>query len=133
MYLYNDVTTQDLLGVNALRISREDLRSAPECAALLTESGRIDLVSQALSETFGFEDDALLVGRTWCKVWPSELHAALYETLRRAWDGKLSTYWAHRCNAAGLQEHWDVRVSPVFDQSGQVKSVLALYHPVTAH
>ena len=133
MKLHRDPTTIDLLGVDTTSLHPESLRGSPNCVALLSPAGRILTVSQAGIALLGLDDQTQLLGRHWCKIWPSWTHAPLGEALERALGGQITTYWGKYPNVGGHMTDWDIRVSPVFDDAGAVTSVLAVSRPVTKH
>ena len=133
MIVRNDPTTLDMIGASAPRIKRDDLRSAATCVALLTDTGRVAMVSDAFVAAIGLDDATQIVGRHWCKTWPVAAHAPLTVALNRAWRGIVSTYWVQAPNENGVPVDWDIRISPVFDDAGAVASVLAVSRPVTKH
>lgn len=133
MIVQNDPTTLEMIGATAPRLRRDDVRSAATCVAVLSDTGRVALVSDVFVETIGLDDATQIIGRSWCKTWPADAHAPLTVALNRAWRGIVSTYWARSPNAEGLSVDWDIRISPIFDEAGDVASVLAVSRPVTKH
>lgn len=133
MQIQRDRTIVDMLGADASCLEPSALRGSDVCVALLSPSGRILTASRALVQVMGLDDQTQLLGRHWCKIWPSWAHDALAEAVGRALAGQISTYWAQYPNPAGAMVDWDVRVSPVFDEADAVSSVLAVSRPVTKH
>jgi len=131
--IHRDPTTIDLLGIDSTSLDTDALRASPNCVALLSPAGRILTASAMAIAVLQLDDQTQLLGRHWCKIWPSWTHDALGEALDRALAGKITTFWANYPNADGVLVDWDVRVSPVMDASGNVSSVLAVSRPVTKH
>lgn len=133
MKIHRDPTTIDLLGVDTTCLQPEALRDFSNCVVLLSPAGRVLTASQAAIAVLGLDDQTQLLGRHWCKIWPAWTHAALAEALDRALSGKITTYWANYPQPDGTMTDWDIRISPVFDETGEVSSVLAVSRPVTKH
>ena len=131
--LHRDPTTIDLIGTDDHCLDPDLLQTSPACVALLSPHGRVLTASKAAIAVLGLDDHVQLLGRHWCKIWPSWTHDALAEALDRALAGKITTYWASYPNGDGHLTDWDIRISPVFDDAGEVSSVLAVSRPVTKH
>lgn len=123
----------DLLGTDSTSLHPESLRHSPNSVVLLSPAGRVLTASLSAIAVLGLDDATQLLGRHWCKIWPSWTHAALTEALDRALGGKITTYWANYPSSKGVLTDWDIRISPVFDDDGEVTSVLAVSRPVTKH
>ena len=131
--IQNDMTVLDMLGTPALQLSLENLKDATQCVALIAPSGRILTVSAATVAIMGLDNATQIIGRHWCKTWPSWTHAPLAEAMARGLRGDITTYWAQHPNQKGDMTDWDIRLSPVFGDCGTVTSVLAVSRPVTLH
>ena len=131
--IHRDPTMIDLLGSDATSLEPESLRHSPNSVVLLSPSGRVLTASHSAIAVLGLDDLTQLLGRHWCKIWPTWVHDALSEAVDRALAGKITTYWANYPSAEGVLMDWDIRVSPVFDDADCVSSVLAVSRPVTKH
>ena len=133
MKIHRDPTMIDLLGTDVSSLEPESLRDSPNSVALLSPAGRVLTASLSAVVALGLDDLTQLLGRHWCKIWPSWTHVALSEAMDRALDGKITTYWASYPSTDGVLTDWDIWISPVFDDADRVTSVLAVSRPVTKH
>ena len=79
MRLHSGPTMIDLLGIDTTSLQPMSLQHSPNCVAWLSPSGRVLTASLNTIAVLGLDDLTQLLGRHWCKIWPSWSHDALAE------------------------------------------------------
>ncbi|MCA1775239.1 MAG: PAS domain-containing protein [Loktanella sp.] len=128
--MITDETAAEMIGSQVADVSLATLRESPDCIKLLNPQGRISFISEnglcALDITRA-ED---IAGRTWWELWPDDQRDALKRAFEMSLEGKVTMYQGHCPTAAGIPKDWDIRITPIMDETGAVSSVLAISREV---
>ncbi|MBL8658081.1 MAG: PAS domain-containing protein [Altererythrobacter sp.] len=100
---------------------------------LLNACGEIEYLNSSSEYALGVEDNADAIGRKWSEFWPEESHDTLAAALRAVFSGGSARFEGATTNALdGEERFWEVVVSPVRSESGEVMQALAISTDVTA-
>lgn len=133
MQIIHDQTAQDLLGDAATTLSPKVIRTLTDCVTMLNDEGRVMQLSRAYLDMLDVDDEDHLIGNLWWQIWPESAQAALQEAVARGFSGHITQYWTHYEHADGSITEWDIRLTPLYDASKCIKSVIAVSRNMTTH
>lgn len=109
------------------------LASSRDRIKLVNHRGEIEYLNSSAEHSFGLADNSEAIGRRWHDFWPADLHGALDNALQAAFSGSSARFDGATRNAFDSEERiWEVVVSPVYSESGEVTQALAVSTDVTA-
>lgn len=126
MQIKNDRTARDMIGASRRTLDPASLERHNEWVMLLDDAGRVQTASAGSHRALHCPPDTDLVGALWTGFWPSDTQDVLTEAVSRGFKGRITQYLGHREHDAGEVSHWQIRVSPVQDDAGNVVSVMAV-------
>ena len=106
------------------------LRNSPDCVKVLNTSGRIGFMSENGRCAMEIDDFKAIAGKTWWDLWPEANRADLAAAFGRSVSGEDVTYEGECPTAKGTPKRWTVRMTPIADDAGVVRSVLAVSREV---
>lgn len=77
------------------------------------------------------DDFSMVAGKSWWDLWPEAHRATVQAAVEQAVGGSVARFSADCPTAKGTPKHWDVLVSPVHDEYGQVVRLLSISRDVT--
>lgn len=104
---------------------------SPDCIKILTPEGRLSYMNyngRCAMEIACLDD---MVGKSWWTLWPQTAHATVRAAIDEALSGKVARFTAFCPTAKGSPRWWEVGVSPVFDSSGHVSSLISISRDIT--
>lgn len=121
---------------NELDLNVNELRSivdgSSDCIKVLDLDGHLLAMNAGGMETMEIEDFSSCHYVLWPEFWKGEAKTQVQEALEAARDGKAVSFEGPANTFLGTPRWWEVRVSPIRDQSGEVTRLLAISRDVTA-
>ncbi|QTC91066.1 PAS domain-containing protein [Brevundimonas goettingensis] len=77
------------------------------------------------------DDFGLVAGRPWASLWPEESRQLVLASVAAAASGKVSRFSADCPTAKGTMKSWDVAVTPIRNDRGEIIALQSLSHDVT--
>lgn len=107
------------------------LASSVDCVKLVGIDGLLEFVSDRGRLLLELEPDANLVGQSWAALWPEEMRSTVEEALAKSRNGEIVRFAGHCPTAKGVFKWWDVAVSPVREENGEIHHLLCVSRDVT--
>ena len=108
------------------------VKTSRDCVKLIDVDGRVVALSPAGRHLLQIDDPAEIVGRLWEDLWSEPERGLVRDSVERGNAGSVSTFQGFCATAKGEPRWWEVQVSPVVDESGAVRCLLATSRDVTA-
>jgi PAS domain S-box-containing protein len=106
--------------------------SSPDCVKLLNRDGQMLAMNRNGIDAMEIEDFSRLRGIDWHSLWPKESHADIRSAVDMAKSGATGHFYAFCPTAKGTPKWWDVVVTPVRNDAGQIENLLSVSRDVTA-
>ena len=132
----NDVTIRKHAEAEAEASHREQtmlLESSPDCMTLLDAQGCLLHMNERGKCLLEVEDFSLLQGVDWLQFWKGGAKCLARDAMQEAIEGRVGRFEGFCPTAKGTPMWWDVIVSPLLDDAGQVIQLLAVSRDITAH
>ncbi|MBX9898692.1 MAG: PAS domain-containing protein [Qipengyuania sp.] len=99
---------------------------------LLDRGGALEYVGASARNALGLADTGEAIGKPWRDFWPESERAALDAAVLAAADGTSARFDGATQDDAGREWLWEVTVSPVWGDGGEITHLLALSTDLTA-
>lgn len=108
------------------------LDASADCIKIILADGSLDYMNA--SGLRAMELDALeqLHGCNWTSLWPEEGRVAVEEAVEQALAGKVARFTGFCPTASGKPRWWDVVVTPIRDEHGEITRLLSISRDITA-
>jgi PAS domain S-box-containing protein len=130
------VFLHDVTNLEALRqreaINRGVLESSPDCLKLLDLEGRLLHMNEFGMCLMEIDDFEPLRFDSWSELWPIEARADLQRALEDAKAGGRGRFQGFCPTAKGAPKWWDVIVTPVRDDAGDIQHLFAASRDITS-
>jgi PAS domain S-box-containing protein len=107
------------------------LRSLPDCVKLLNLDGRLEFMNHNGQCAMEIDDLAQIKGKSWWSLWPEAGQPVVQQAVERARGGEIVTFTAPCPTGRGSLRMWEVRVCPVREPNGEIRSLLSISRDVT--
>ena len=105
--------------------------ASPDCIAIIELDGTLSFMNENGQSLLEIDDFALIAGEAWIDMWPEAYHDEIDEALELAKDGFASRTEIFSPTTKGTPRWWDVTISPVRNQSGEVDRILSVLRDIT--
>lgn len=129
--LPDDKVALDKISQDSNAFSLAILRTSPDCVKLLDPDGSVSFMSENGLCAMEISDFGDISGQTWWELWPEDHREALSAAFRKAVSGEDASYSGWCPTAKGTMKNWDVRITPLQEPDGSIRSVLAVSRDVT--
>lgn len=102
-----------------------------DCIKILDLEGRLQFMSEGGKRVMEVEDFGKLKGCPWPDFWQGEGNRDAVAAIAAAKSGKSARFRGPAGTAKGTAKHWDVHVSPIFDDAGRVTQILSISKDIT--
>lgn len=102
-----------------------------DCIKLIGMDGTVQYMNSNGLCAMEIDDIGAVLGRDWNTLWPPEARALIVDALERAKTGEAVRFDAFCPTAKGSPRWWDVAVTMVRDEQGQVLGFLSTSRDVT--
>ena len=109
------------------------LDQSEDCVKILDPAGRIDFMNRNGRCSMEVDDFCTVAGQAWESMWPDEAAANVRDAVRDALTGGSSRFEAFCPTVKGTPKWWDVQVSPVRNERGEVFAILSVSRDITDH
>ena len=123
----------DGIGVHSREMLATVLDQSEDCVKILDPAGRIDFMNRNGRCSMEVDDFCTVAGQPWESMWPDEAAANVRDAVRDALSGGSSRFEAYCPTVKGTPKWWDVQVSPVRDERGEVFAILSVSRDITDH
>jgi PAS domain S-box-containing protein len=121
-------TSRELL--RSERMNRSILDNSGDCIQILEPDGQLISMNRAGARLLEMDDEAGVSRRPWVEVWSESaaLATAALEDAVKTGEGRFQAFCA---TAKGTPKWWDVLVTPIRDEDGNVLRLLAISRDIT--
>jgi PAS domain S-box-containing protein len=113
-------------------LGEQIFESSPDCVKILDLQGALISMNRNGQCIMEIDDFSSVCGLSWPSLWPEESHESVQLALQAARNGGMGRVEAFCPTAKGKPKWWDVMVTPLFDNEGQVVRLLSVSRDVTA-
>ena len=117
---------------SAAELGAQLFESSPDCVKLLDEQGHIVSMNENGRCVMEIDNFAVVCGKPWKTLWPIESHPDIELAVASARRGEVGHFNAFCPTGKGTPRWWDVVVTPVRGDNGEVESFLSVSRDVTA-
>ena len=107
------------------------LSESQDCIKFVTPGGDIEYINDYGMRALQLDTFAEAITSPWADMWPEENRAQVRDSVARASKGHRNRFEAFRPSKDGTGKWWDVSVSPVYDDEGDVSRLLVMSREVT--
>jgi two-component system, chemotaxis family, CheB/CheR fusion protein len=107
------------------------MSSSTDCVKVLDLEGRLQLINEPGICIMEIGDIATFRGKSWVDMWPENSRDTIRDSLNEARAGRGYRFQGFCPTAKNTPKWWDVQVTPVRDEDGMVRSILAISRDVT--
>jgi PAS domain S-box-containing protein len=140
------MVTQDQItngGDNRQRESSRHFEQAPsevlaaildqsvDCIKVIDPEGHVDYMNRNGRCVMEIDDFSTVAGRRWHELWPDEARHLIEQAMDRARNGETDRFEAFCPTAKGTPKWWDVSVSPLRHEGGELRGVVAISRDIT--
>src|SRR5690606_11126163 len=116
---------------NSEMLYRSVVEASADCIKIVGLDGRIEFVNGPGMDALEIEDANDIVGQLWRDLWPSSFQKTINSALKSVRAGKNVRRSACCPTAKGTPKWWDLSVTPMRDNDGNVVRILAISRDVT--
>ena len=102
-----------------------------DCIKLIDPSGGLQFMNCNGQQAMEIDDFSELVGCGWSELWPERSRALVNEAIGAAMTGQVSRFEAFCPTAKGTPKWWEVTVSPIHGEHGEVAAILSSSRDIT--
>jgi diguanylate cyclase (GGDEF)-like protein/PAS domain S-box-containing protein len=113
------------------RLHRAILETSADCIVLLTPDWTIEYINAAGIHAFELPPVDEVRGRLWTDFWNPDEICDFVKALQRAGAGETVRLRGRGPTARGTRRWWDAIITPMLDESGSLRGVLAVSRDVT--
>ncbi len=125
--IYRDLSerarTQELVLENEA-FRRSIIEVSPDCVKIIDKSGHLEFMNQNGCVLMEIDDFQKLKGTNWAALWPHEERVIIQNAVKNAADGHTTRFEAFCLTAKGTPRWWDVVVSPIVNNRGEVLNII---------
>lgn len=107
------------------------LEASQDCVKLIGLDGRINYVNAGGCRLMELESPNDIVGEVWAEMWPEPSRAQVRAAVANGGAQRSDRFCAPRDTARGRRKHWDVVVTPLVDERGELEVLLVTSRDVS--
>lgn len=111
---------------------RSLLEASADCIKVLGLNGEVDLMNPPGLCAMEISDFGSVAGRRWPTLWPKRGQEQAEKALVSARSGQVVRFTGFCPTAKGTPKWWDVMVTPIRDETGEVAQLLSISRDITA-
>ena len=108
------------------------LDQSADCIKVIGPEGSIDFMNRNGRCALGIDDFALVAGKNWWEMWPTESQHLVRDAITTARDQGSARFEGFCPTAKGEPRWWDVTVSALRDEQGEVRGLISISRDVSA-
>ncbi|MEO6359038.1 MAG: diguanylate cyclase, partial [Sphingomicrobium sp.] len=125
-----------VLAVEALkaseRLHRNILETSVDCIGVLSKDGIVELVNRPGIIATELETVDAIQGKPFTQLWQRRSEGLINAALAKARAGEVARFQSFCPTAKGVPKWWDVVLTPMPDEQGQVKGILSISRDITS-
>ena len=102
------------------------LDQSADCIKVIGPEGTLDFMNRNGRCAMGIDDFALVAGKYWWELWPQEAEPQIRAAIADAHEGRNSRFQAFCPTGKGEPRWWDVSVSPMRDETGELIGLISV-------
>lgn len=110
---------------------RAVLDQSPDCIKILSPEGRLTYMTYKGRCALDIDRFESVAGEMWWDLWPEEARSTVKQAVEQALQGEVARFTGYCPTFKGAPRWWEVSVSPIIDQGGQVGALLAISRDIT--
>ena len=114
------------------RLYRSVLDASADCIKMLSTDGQLELMNEPGLRLMELPNFGAISGTFWWDHWPASARPRVRQAVERACAGETFRFDGMCPTAGGRPKWWDVVVTPICDQNGDVVRILAISRDCTA-
>ncbi|WP_143467699.1 GAF domain-containing protein [Leptolyngbya ohadii] len=107
------------------------LNSSDDCIKILDLEGRILFMSRGGQVLLGIQDIKPFLNTAWTEFWQGTDQQAAREAIAQARAGEVYTFQGNGPTLTGELKWWDIKISPMRGNDGQVERLLCISRDIT--
>lgn len=117
----------------SVALNQSIIESSADCVKLIDLDGRLLFMNKPGLAALEVEDASELWEKDWTELWPQEERAKVDAAIQTAREGQTGRFNGGCPTTTGKPKWWDVVVTPICDEQGQVRQLLAISRDLTEH
>ncbi|NSX53192.1 PAS domain-containing protein [Parasulfitobacter algicola] len=107
--------------------------ASTDCVKLLSHDGNVVAINDIGVNLLELDERDTVLGQKWWAIWPESAHAAMRDAVGCAVRGASMRFHALRETRKGNDRKWDVSVSPICSDAGDVVALMVISQDITAN
>ena len=108
------------------------LDQSADCIKVIGPDGTLDFMNRNGRCAMGIDDFNMVAGKSWWELWPAESQHLIRNAIAEARDQGSARFEAFCPTAKGEPRWWDVTVSPLRDEQGELRGLISISRDVSA-
>lgn len=125
-----------VLAIEALKASerlyRGILDASADCIGVLSADGTVELVNEPGVAATELGSADAICGKPFTRLWQAKSEAMVNAEIAKARAGEVARFQSFCPTAKGTPKWWDVVLTPMPDETGEVTGILAISRDITA-
>ncbi len=117
----------------SVALNQSMIEASADCVKLIGLDGRLQFMNKQGLAALEIEDGSRLLGRSWAELLPAVERPKVKAAIEAARYGQIGRFNAGCPTATGKPKWWDVIVTPICDEQGQPRQLLAISRDITEH
>ena len=108
------------------------LDQSVDCIKVIGPTGTLDFMNRNGRCAMGIDDFNAVAGKNWWDLWPAESQDLVRASIATACETGTARFEAFCPTAKGAPKWWDVTVSPLRDDTGELRGLISISRDVSA-
>ena len=108
------------------------IASSNDCIKILDLDARLEFMSAAGQKLMEIEDIGPYLNQSWADFWKGSDHKAALDAISKAKDGRKGQFQGFCPTEKGIEKWWDIMITPIYDEYGKIKQLLAVSRDITS-
>jgi diguanylate cyclase (GGDEF)-like protein/PAS domain S-box-containing protein len=117
----------------SVALNQRIVESSADCVMLIDLAGRLLFMNRPGLAALEVEDASRLWEKNWAELWPREERAKVEAAIQAAREGQTGRFNGGCPTENGIPKWWDVVVTPICDEEGRPRQLLAISRDLTEH
>lgn len=117
----------------SVALNQSIIESSADAVKLIDLEGRLLFMNKPGLVALEVEDASELWDKNWAELWPREERAKVNAAIQAAREGQTGRFNGGCPTATGKLKWWDVVVTPICDEQGHPRQLLAISRDLTEH